>query len=84
MNITSAIEGRDACDALKKDLGTIRYNPDLYKMYRNIESMVTNISKLEVVCRQSRNRLVLETPLKTLNESVDHLQKLILMAKLMD
>lgn len=84
MKITSALEGREVCDTLRKELGTIRYNPDLKKMFHNIEKMITDLSKLEVVCRQSRNRLVLEIPLETLNNSVDHLQKLILVAKLMD
>lgn len=84
MEIQSAIEGRDVCDKLRKDLRNIRYNPDLNKMYRNIEKMVTDISKLEVECRRSSHKFVLEEPLANLNKAVKHLQNLILIAKLMD
>jgi hypothetical protein len=84
MNIQTALEGREVCYSLSKELSKLRYNPDLTKMLRNIENMVTEISKLEVICRRSHSRAVLETPLKKLNDAVDHLQKLILVAKLMD
>lgn len=84
MEIKTALEGREVCDSLRKDLSQIRYNPDLQKMLRNINGMITEISKLEVECRRAHSRALLETPLKKVNESVDHLQKLILMAKLMD
>lgn len=84
MNIQSALEGREVCDQLRKELSRLRYNPDLKKMLGNIENMVTEISKLEVVCRRSHSRAILDTPLKNLNTSVDHLQKLILVAKLME
>ena len=84
MEIKTALEGREVCDRLRKELSQIRYNPDLQKMLKNINGMVTQISKLEVECRRAHSRAILETPLKKVNESVDHLQKLILMAKLMD
>lgn len=85
MKITTALEGIEVCDQLRKELSQIRYNPDLQKMLKNIKGMVTEVSKLEVECRRAHNKSVLlEIPLKNLNESVDHLQKLILMAKLMD
>lgn len=84
MEIKTALDGIEVCDNLRKELSQIRYNPDLQKMLKNISNMVTDISKLEVECRRVHSRMVLETPLKKVNESVDHLQKLILMAKLMD
>lgn len=84
MTITTALEGIEVCDRLKKDLSQIRYNPDLQKMHKNITVMVTEISKLEVNCRRAHNRALLEAPLSKLNEAVDKLEKYILMAKLMD
>lgn len=84
MNITSAIEGREVCDELRRDLRKIRYNPDLLKMFRNIEKMVTDISRLEVECRRSTHRFILDEPLAELNKAVHHLKNLILMAKLME
>ncbi len=84
MEIKTALEGREVCDILRKDLKKIRYNPDLQKMLRNIESMITEVSKLEVNCRRANSRQMLETPLRNLNEAVIRLEKLILIAKIMD
>lgn len=84
MEIKTALEGREVCDNLRKELSKIRYNPDLNKMLKNIENMVTEISKLEVTCRRTVSKVVLETPLKNLNESIAHLKKLILIAQLME
>lgn len=84
MDIRTALEGRDVCDKLRSDLSKIRYNPDLNKMLKNIEKMVTEVSKLEVTCRRTVSQVILERPLRELNESVIHLQKLILVAQLME
>lgn len=84
MKIETALQGREVCDELRKDLRKIRYNPDLNKMFRNIENMVTDISKLEVGCRRSTHRFMLDEPLANLNQAVNHLRNLILMAKLME
>jgi hypothetical protein len=84
MEIKTALEACEVCDNLRKDLSKLRYNPDLNKMLKNIEKMVTEISKLEVTCRRTPSKHILETPLKKLNESITHLEKLILIAKLVD
>ena len=84
MDIKTALEGREVCDKLRSDLGKLRYNPDLHKMLKNINVMVTEVSKLEVVCRRTVSQVALETPLKKLNEAVTHLEKLILVAQLME
>lgn len=84
MEITTALSARRHCDKLRNDLKTIRYNPDLHKMLKNIESMCTELSKLETTCRHHTKRYHLEEPSKKVEESLNHLEKLILVAKLMD
>lgn len=85
MEIKNAIEGIKVCDDLRSELRKLNYNPDLKKFLNNIEKMVDNISKLEVTCRRRHNdQSVLEQPLKNLNESVNYLQQLILMARIME
>jgi hypothetical protein len=84
VEIKTALEGSEACDKLRKDLAKLRYNPDLNKMLKNIVSMVTELSKLEVTCRRTPSKHILEIPLKNLNESIVHLEKLILIAQLVD
>lgn len=84
MEIISAISARQRCDKIRRDLKSIRYNPDLHKMLKNIESMVTELSKLETQCRHHTKRYQLDEPTKKLSQSIDHLEKLIIVAKLMD
>ena len=36
MKIETALQGREVCDELRKDLRKIRYNTYLNKMFRNI------------------------------------------------
>jgi len=84
MDLPTAIQFRQKCDILRRDLRSIRFNMDLYKMLANIDTMVTNLSRLEVECRHHTKRYVLEEPSKKVANSIDHLEKLILMAQLMD
>lgn len=79
-----AFECSKLVDRLHAQLKQIRYNPDLHKMCNNIEKMVTEISKLEVTCRQRKNYSAMEQPIAKFKESVDRLEKLILIAKLID
>lgn len=60
------------------------YNKDLNKLYLNLEKMVSEISKIEVECRQKKHYRRLEEPTKIFMESVDRLEKLILIAKLIE
>jgi len=84
MEIKTALEAREVCDQLRSELSKLRYNPDLIKMLKNIEKMVTEVSKLEVTCRRMVSQVILEKPLSELNQSIVHLKKLILVAKLME
>jgi hypothetical protein len=68
---------------LKRELDSIGYNPDLKKMYNNITNMVTELSKLEVTARRISREDYTSQLLEKINLAIDHLEKLILMAKLM-
>ena len=83
-DIITALSARQKCDELRKLLATIRYNPDLHKMLRNIETMCTELSRLETNCRHHTKQYQLEEPANKVIKSLDHLEKLILVAKLMD
>jgi hypothetical protein len=80
----TAISFRQKSEDLRKLLRSIRYNPDLHKMLKNIDNMITELSKLESTCRHHSKRYQLEKPTNNLLKSLDHLEKLILVAKLMD
>lgn len=84
MKYITALTFRQKCDHLRKDLRSIHFNMDLHKMLGNIEKMVTELSKLEVSCRHHTKQYQLEEPSKNIAQSINHLEKLILMARLMD
>ena len=83
MKIERAIDWNKVSDDLRSQLGTIGYNPDLRKMYSNIEKMVSELSKLEVTFRRTQQYSMLDDKVADINTAIDHLEKLILMAKLM-
>ena len=83
MKIERAIDWDKVSTDLRGQLGMIGYNPDLKRMYSNIERMVTELSKLEVHFRRKQNYSMLDEKVNEINKAIDHLEKLILMAKLM-
>jgi len=83
MKIEHAIDFQDVSAQLRNDLRNIPYNKDLRRLYQNIESMVTQLSKLEVEARRMTKSYACETKVSEINKAIDHLEKLILMAKLM-
>jgi uncharacterized protein YaaN involved in tellurite resistance len=83
MKINRALDWNQVSIDLRTRLGTIGYNPDLQKMYQNIEKMVTELSKLEVTLRRTQKYTVLDDRVLQINNAIDHLEKLILMAQLM-
>ena len=83
MSITTSIEGRQKIEEIRKILRSMPYNPDLYKLLKNCENTCTEVSKKEVLGRNSRLNYHTEKPLKDLNECIDRLEKYIILAKLL-
>ena len=84
MKIEKAIDWNQVSIKIQQQLSSIGYNPDLQKMYRNIDKMVTELSKIEVSFRRvNKSNNLTESKVKQINNSIDHLEKLIIMAKLM-
>lgn len=82
MKITCAQDWIQVEADLNSQLKTMRFNPDLVKMKRNIERMITNLSRQEVEARRLKNSRYLEPTLKQINESISNLEKWILMLQL--
>jgi len=83
MKIEHALDWDKVSTDLRQQLSKIDYNPDLKRMFRNIEKMVTELSKLEVSFRRSGKYSILEDKVIEINTAINHLEKLILMAQLM-
>ena len=83
MKIETALDWQEVSIQISKDLNSIGYNPDLKKMFNNIQLMVTELSKLEVNGRRLRTTNFTKDILEKINKAIDHLEKLILMGLLM-
>jgi len=83
MKIQTALDWQEASMQIRRDLDNIGYNPDLRKMYNNIQLMVTELSKLEVNGRRLRDTNYTQNQVEKINKAIDHLEKLILMGLLM-
>lgn len=83
MQIQRALDWNQVSIDLKSQMSNIGYNPDLSKMYQNIDKMVTELSKLEVSFRRINKCEILEDRVSRINNAINHLEKLILVAKLM-
>jgi len=83
MKIKTALDWQEVSIQISKDLNSIGYNPDLKKMFNNIQLMVTELSKLEVNGRRIRSTDYTQNQVEKINKAIDHLEKLILMGLLM-
>ena len=83
MKIQTALDWQEVSIQIHRDLDRVGYNPDLRKMYNNIQLMVTELSKLEVNGRRIRSTNYTQTQVEKINKAIDHLEKLILMGLLM-
>jgi uncharacterized membrane protein YgaE (UPF0421/DUF939 family) len=84
MEWNNAIEARAACDSLLIELGQIPHNPDLKRFLRNIDAQVTELSRKEVIARRHRTNDILKEDLEKINNSLNYLRNLILVARLVE
>jgi len=84
MAIQNSLEWNKEKDRLKKHLSSINYNPNLHKVLGNIDIMVQDLSRLEVEARRMHNGTKLVDSLSKINQSIIQLEKLIVIAKLVD
>jgi len=84
MEIKLALDWQPVSAHLRKQLATINHNPDLKQMLKNIDLMVNDLSRAEVIARQTRRTYHLESHLEKINKAINHLEKLILIAQVMD
>ena len=83
MKIEQAVDWQKVKASLLKQMKVIGYNPDFNKMIKNIDSMVTELSKVEVEARRIRKSNMIQNQLDGINKAIDHLEKLLLIAQLM-
>jgi hypothetical protein len=83
MKIERALDWDIVSVELSRQLKTIDYNSDLKRLYKNIDNMITELSKLEVSVRRNGRYNFLTDRIEKINNAINHLEKLILIAQLM-
>jgi hypothetical protein len=83
MKIQRALDWNKVSSDLSSQMNGIGYNPDLVRMHKNIDKMVTELSKLEVAIRRTGKFSMLNDRVAEINKAINHFEKLLLMANLM-
>ena len=79
-NFETALEAQKIVDNLFRRLRELNYNPDLKKMMKNLEHLVTELSKAEVVARTNRSPGIAQRPREELAKAIDYADKMLLLA----
>lgn len=82
MKIQISTDWQEIHRCIRIDLRQIGYNADFEKFVYNLDKMVSELSKIEVVARRTHNPVLYTEKLEEVNAAIDRLEKLILMAKL--
>ena len=83
MQIQSSLDWNTVHSELRRQIGQLPYNPDLRKMLNNISDMVSELSSREVETRRLNKPEYSKEKVDEINKAIDHLEKLLLVAKLM-
>jgi len=83
MQIQTSLDWQAVHSELRTQIGQLPFNPDLRKMLNNITNMITELSQIEVEARRKNMTHITEPKVKAINESIDRLEKLLLIGHLM-
>ena len=83
VKIQTSLDWQEVGGELTRQLNKLPYNRDLRTVINNIDHMIVDLSKAEVEARRTRKTVYLETKILQINEAIDRLEKLILVATLM-
>jgi hypothetical protein len=82
-HFTTALEAQKVIDGLRKQLKSLNYNPDLKKMITNLDVLVDDLSKAEVMARQVKagRSATVENCRLRLSQAIDYADKMLFLAK---
>lgn len=83
MKIENSLDWQAVHSELRTQIGQVPYNPDLRRMLNNISNMVSELSQAEVEARRISKMSYTDTKVLQINTAINHLEKLLLIAKLM-
>jgi len=83
MQIQTSLDWQAVHSELRTQIGQLPFNPDLRRMLNNISNMVSELSSAEVESRRINKPEYNKLMVDDINSAIDHLEKLLLIAKLM-
>lgn len=83
IRVTTSSDWHPVRDEMQQIIRGIGFNPDIYRMLKNIDRMVDDLSKAEVVARQTKKTHHLDAEIKKVNEAIVTLEKWLMLAGLM-
>ena len=83
MQIQTSLDWQLVHSELRRQIEQLAYNPDLRKMLNNISNMVSELSSAEVETRRINKPEYNKEMVENINNAINHLEKLLLIAKLM-
>ena len=81
---SNAVEARQYLDSLLKQIKTISFNADIRQIWNNVNTMVDELSTIEVRCRQRNNWQAADDYRAKIQENCNMIEKYILMLTLME
>lgn len=78
----SALQASQIVDGLYKEMKRFRYNSDLHKIHKNLEGMVRELGKAEVLVRQTHRDVRYLAQKQELVDAIDRFEKLLLVLAL--
>lgn len=83
MQIQTSLDWQAVHSELRKQIEQLSFNPDLRRMLNNISNMVSELSQAEVETRRINKPEYNKLKVDDINNAINHLEKLLLIAKLM-
>jgi hypothetical protein len=78
MEIKTVADWSDVERELNTQIRLVKFNSDLLKMKRNIDAMITELSKAEVEARRLKNTKYIQPRIDDINTAIDKMEKWIL------
>ena len=78
--ITNSLEWGPVRQDLWSKISALPYSPDLRRMLKNADELVTELSKLEVDARRTRNTTRVDAQMSKISECIKTLEQWILLA----
>ncbi len=83
MKIKNSLEWEDVRRELKVQIGNLPYDASIRHMVKNIDGMVTELSKIEVEARRTKVSYYKDAQLTKINDAIEALNKILVIAILL-